>query len=66
MYRTNDPLADFQRWDSDRERALTKLPKCSECDEYIQDDKYYDINDEPVCIRCLEKNHRKWTDDFIE
>lgn len=65
MYRTDDPLADFHRWDAEQQRELDKLPKCAYCDEPIQDEYCYDINDELVCNVCMEEHHRKRTEDYI-
>lgn len=66
FYRTGDPLADFNRWDAEQQAALNKLPKCSECDEPIQDDCYYEINGECVCPECLDNNHKHWVEDYID
>ena len=47
------------------DKALERLPRCAECDEYIQDDYFFEINDEPVCGECLIANHRKAVDDYV-
>ena len=65
FYRTDDPLADFNRWDAEQQAALNKLPKCAECGEVIQSEICYEINDCYICEECLEENHRKWVDDLI-
>lgn len=62
---TDDPIADFNRHDAEQQRWLDSRPKCAECGEPIQDDHYFDINDEPVCEECLNFNYRKHTEDFI-
>jgi formylmethanofuran dehydrogenase subunit E len=61
-----DPVDMFHQYDAEQQRKLNMLPVCVECEEPIQDDEYYEINDEPVCWCCLKKNHRKWTDDYID
>lgn len=66
FYRTGDPLADFDRWDAEQTAKLEKLPKCTECDEPIQDDCYYEINGECVCPECLDNNHKHWVEDYID
>lgn len=66
FYRTDDPLADFDRWDAEQQAALNKLPKCAECGEPIQDDCYYEINGECVCPACLDNNHKHWVEDYID
>ena len=65
-YRTDDPVADADRYFSEREeRWLQRLPKCSECGEPIQTEECYEINDELICPDCLEFNHRKRVEDYI-
>lgn len=66
FYRTDDPAADFDRFDAEQQKALEKYPKCSMCDEYIQDDYLYEINDEVVCEECINQNFRKNVEDYIE
>lgn len=63
---TGDPLKDFDRYDAQQQAALDKLPKCAYCGHPIQDDYFYLINDEAVCPECLDNNHRKWTEDYVE
>lgn len=65
MY-TDNPIADFLRYDSEQEKQLSRLPKCSECRERIQDDEYYEIDRKLICPDCLIENHRFWTCDYIE
>ena len=64
--RTDDPLADFDRWDAEQTAKLAQHPICAECDEPIQDDYYYEINGECVCPECLDNNHKHWVEDYIE
>lgn len=66
FYRTGDPISDFNRWDAEQAAELKKLPKCTECDEPIQDDCYYEINGECVCPACLDNNHKHWVEDYID
>lgn len=65
-YRTDNPLADFNRWNAAQERRLSRLPKCADCGEVIQDEDFYLINDEPICEECLNHNYRMRTEDFID
>ena len=58
--RTNDPLADFARYDAEQAAKLDKLPKCDYCGEPIQDEKYYEIEGKNICLECLE-DFKKWT-----
>ena len=62
-------LADnYELWtqhDAEQERDLEKLPECSYCGAKIQDEFMYCINDEFICEKCLNENHRKNTEDFM-
>lgn len=49
-----------------QEREIARLPICTECDEPIQDDCYYEINGECVCPACLDNNHKHWVEDYID
>lgn len=66
FYRTDEPAADFDRYDAEQQKQLEKCPKCSMCDEYIQSDHFYEINDEVICEECINDNFRKNTEDFME
>lgn len=66
MFYSDNPHADFDRWDADQERRLKRLPVCADCGEPIQDDHYYDINGEAICPECLDVNYRRETDDYFE
>ncbi len=59
MYRTNNPISDYDRYSSDQEDRLEQLPKCSYCDEPIIDEYAWYINDEWICDECLRYHHRK-------
>lgn len=65
MFITDDPHKDFDRHDAEQQAALEKCPKCSMCDEYIQDDYLYEINDEVICEECLNDNFRKPVEDYV-
>lgn len=66
MYRTDDPVADAAAHDWEEQRWLERLPRCAYCSEPIQDDKCYLINDELICPECLEREHEKRTEDYVE
>ena len=66
FFRTDDPVADFTRYDAEQQKELEKCPKCSECSEYIQDEHYYEINDEVVCEECINQNYRKSVEDYVK
>lgn len=56
----------WARHDAEQESELERMPKCYECGKPIQDEHCFEINDELICEKCLNKNHRKHTDDFVE
>lgn len=53
--------ADYARAEAEKE-----LPVCTCCGEPIQDDFYYEIDDEILCEECLKDNYRKSVEDYIE
>lgn len=58
MYRTDNPAADAESWEREKEKMAESLPKCDYCGSPI-DDHYYEIDGEIVCESCLEKNFYK-------
>lgn len=60
---TDDPVADAERYYADQERRLAMGPRCSECDECIQSDYCYRINDVLICEDCIE-NYRVNVEDL--
>ena len=64
MYRSDDPVADFERWNADQEKELSRLPKCIDCGEPIQDDYLFDINGDLFCEECMKANFKRWTEDY--
>ena len=65
MFYTDDPVADFEAYDRQQEEQLERLPVCEICGEPIQDEHLYLINDEFVCEKCLIRDFRKNTDDYV-
>lgn len=63
---SDDPIADFNRYDAERARLIEQLPKCAWCDEPIQDEYFYLINDDPVCQDCLDTHFKKAVEDYVE
>lgn len=66
MYITDDPVADYARYEAEQAREIAKLPVCADCGEPVMDDHYYLINDEVICPDCLEAGYRKEIEDYIE
>lgn len=59
MFRSDNPLRDFERHDREEATWLESRPKCGNCGLPIQDDHYYLINGDNICPRCLEDEYRK-------
>lgn len=64
MYRTDDPLADFDSYEWKCERKLHRRPKCDICGEYIQGDYLFDMGGELHCEECHEREYRKDVTDY--
>lgn len=56
---TNDPLADFDRWDAEQNRRLETLPVCVDCENHIQDETAYYIDGEWICKDCMSSYERE-------
>lgn len=63
LIRTDNPVADFERYDAEQQALMDKLPRCSECDACIQSDTCYRINDEIICEDCIE-HYKVYVDDL--
>lgn len=59
MSYTDNPIADFDAWDADQSKRLTRLPVCADCDEPIQDEFAYYINGEWICENCMDAYRRE-------
>lgn len=57
MY-TSDPVADFERYDYYKEKKLQKRPICAWCGEPIQDDVAIYLDNEWVCLDCINELKR--------
>lgn len=55
----------WEKHDAEQQRELEKLPVCDECDEPIQDDHFYEVNDVKICVRCMNEYFRKDTEDYV-
>lgn len=59
MYWTDNPLADFDRYDAEQNRRLEQRPVCADCEEHIQDETAYYINGEWICVNCMSAYERE-------
>lgn len=65
MY-TDDPIADFNRYDAEQAQAMAKYPVCADCGKSITGDFVFYIEGDIYCEDCMLDNFRRPTDDFIE
>lgn len=63
---TDNPILDYERYADEQQEALERCPICEICGEYIQDEHYYEINDEAVCQECLDNEYKRRTEDYME
>lgn len=64
MFYSDNPALDYDRYCDAQDKLLDKLPRCSQCDEPIQEEYAYYINDEWVCEDCMEEHkQRVYADD---
>lgn len=56
----------WEAQDIENERRLARRPKCSVCDNRIQDEEAYLINGDFVCEKCLERDFKIWVEDYID
>lgn len=66
FYRTNDPERDLDRWLEIQEIRNARLPHCCECGDPISDDTFFEFDGKFYCLKCLEENHERNTDDYVE
>lgn len=59
--RTDSPYADFLRHEAERNKGLI----CINCEEHIQDEFLYLINDKYICETCIN-DFRHFTEDYME
>lgn len=58
-YYSDDPVKDYDRYCNDLEAELDKLPKCDDCNNPIQDEEAYYINDCWICEDCMSSYKRE-------
>lgn len=66
MIWTDDPVADYDRYDEEQAKKLDRLPKCDCCTNPIQDEHFYVIHGEYICESCMEEHYRRETSDYIK
>jgi formylmethanofuran dehydrogenase subunit E len=64
VYRSDDPMRDFDRWQKEQDAWEASLPRCERCGETV-DDYIYDVDGELLCIDCLNDKFRKNVEDYM-
>lgn len=59
MFYSDNPLADFDRWDAEQNKRLEQLPVCADCDNPIQDYEAFYIHGEWICESCMDSYRRE-------
>lgn len=62
---SDDPLRDFDRYDALMADKEAKLPQCEKCGEPIDDDVYFEIDNEILCEKCMHEMYARSTEDFL-
>ena len=62
FYYSDDPLRDHDLYERDRQRWLDSLPKCDNCGEPIQEERYFEVEGARLCcddclVEYCERNH---------
>ena len=60
-----DNYSQWEEREADQERRIAKLPICVHCEQPIQDDRAWRVNDELYCESCAEEEFKVWTEDYI-
>ena len=63
---SDDPVADFYRWEAEQQRELEKLPNCCHCGEPIQDEHLFDVNGDLFCEECMMENFKKPIESYVK
>ena len=65
-YRTDDPVADAERYFAAQESELRKRPECEVCGNPIQSETCFHIDGVFYCHHCMEAHFEVPTEDYIE
>lgn len=64
FFRSDDPIADFNRKDRAETKWLAKKPVCEYCGHQIQDERLFDYHGNLYHVECAEEAFLKWTEDY--
>lgn len=65
MFYTDDPVRDFDRYDMAQAQREARLPKCEKCGKPINDDIYFEIENETLCEKCMHDEYARSTEDYL-
>ena len=66
IFRSDDPVADFNRHEANERAWLAKRPICEYCREHIQNRKLIDYDGVLYHRSCFLEQFEKETEDYIE
>ena len=66
LFRTDDPVLDFDRYDMELERRRARRPICERCGEHIQSENLWDINGTLYCPECARIEFEQETDFYTD
>lgn len=66
MMRTDDPIADAERYAAEQDRRLDKLPVCECCGKAIQQETAVYYNDQWICRECETEFWLDIREDFLK
>ena len=61
MWLSDDPIADFERYDRSQARRLAQLPTCEICGDAIQQERAFEKDGFWICDECIEKYRKEVT-----
>jgi hypothetical protein len=64
-FRHGDPLDDFDYLDRRQAEREARLPQCEKCGNPIDDDIYFEVENEILCEECMHDRYARSTEDFI-
>lgn len=63
---SDNPVADYDRYDAYLARQEARLPVCDDCDKPIHGDDYYEIDGEILCEECMKDRYRRSVADWLD
>lgn len=64
MFRTDDPVRDFDRYDMAMAQREAKLPVCDKCHKRINED-FFNIEGDILCEKCMHDEYGQSLEDWL-